>query len=192
MEPPLPRSVTRSMILLKRLLPAALCCALPLGIAQADGFFVEGDELLLQTSVWTMHYNHDSRHNNHQKLINIEWIAPVVQPADLLDDAAWHDEVRWLAGAATFKNSYDQQSTYLYGGGRYDFELGEHTRAYLKLTGGLIHGYRGKYKHKIPLNDLGVAPVILPAAGLNYRRANLEVIPFGAAGIMMNVGFYLR
>lgn len=157
----------------------------------AAGIFTDGDELLLQTSVWTKHYNSNSDHNNHQKLMNVEYyfndeMKFLVKPSK----ASWRDDVRWLVGGATFNNSYKQQSTYLYGGGRYDFTLNENTKVYAKLTAGLLHGYRGEYKDKIPLNSLGIAPAILPALGLQYRRVNLELVPFAAAGVMFNAGFY--
>ena len=159
-------------------------------LAQAQGVFTDGDALLLQTSLWTHHYNDEPDHNNEQRLVNAEWYFP--DTLLKLNKGDWRDEIRWLAGGATFKNSYDQQSTYLYGGGRYDYPLGENTDAYLKLTAGLLHGYRGEYKDKIPFNELGVAPVILPAVGMTYRRLNVEIVPFAAAGVMMNIGVYLR
>ena len=40
---------------------------------------------------------------------------------------------------------------------------------YFKLTGGLLHGYKEPYDDKIPLNDLGVAPAILPTLGFQYK-----------------------
>lgn len=161
-------------------------------LVQAKGVFTEGDELLLQTSVWTKHYSEEPDHNNHQHLVNAEWYFPDNAIEFDATKASWRNDIRWLAGGATFKNSFDQQSTYLYGGGRYDYTLSENTDAYLKLTAGLLHGYRGEYKDKIPFNDLGVAPVILPAVGVAHRRLNLEVVPFAAAGVMVNIGVYLR
>ncbi|MEX1199951.1 MAG: hypothetical protein WEB02_04110 [Methylophaga sp.] len=155
----------------------------------ANGFFTEGDAVVFQTSVWTHHYNDEPDHNNHQKLINLEYyFAPQHQPfPGTFSD--WREDLSWLAGAATFKNSFDQQSVYVYGGSRYDWSMTENTDAYVKLTAGLLWGYRGEYRDKIPFNRLGVAPVILPAVGLQYRRANVELLPFAAAGIMMNVGW---
>lgn len=175
---------------MKKLLLCSLLVVMPV---QAKGIFTEGDELLLQTSIWTKHYNPEPDHNNHQKLINLEYyfndeMKFFVNPEQL----SWRDDIRWLTGAATFKNSYDQQSLYLYGGGRYDYFLDEHSQAYIKLTAGLLYGYRGEYKDKIPLNNLGVAPVILPALGIQYRKVNLEIVPFAAAGVMVNTGFYFR
>lgn len=161
-------------------------------MTEAKGVFTDGDELLLQTSLWTKHYSDEPDHVNEQKLINAEWYFPenTLDPGNT--DSSWRDEIRWLAGGATFKNSFDQQSFYLYGGGRYDYALGENTDAYFKLTAGLLHGYRGEYQDKIPFNGLGVAPVILPAVGVAYRRMNVEIVPFAAAGVMINIGVYLR
>ncbi|MFU8766035.1 MAG: hypothetical protein ACNA7T_16030, partial [Haliea sp.] len=72
------------------------------------------------------------------------------------------------------------------------FPMTDNTRAYVKLTAGLLHGYRGDFQHKIPLNDLGVAPVILPAVGGEVHNVNLELVPFGASGVMANIGYYFR
>lgn len=157
--------------------------------AQAGGFLKDGDRLLVQTSVATWHYNPEPYHNNNQRLINLEYyFAPEVRPYKQ-NFGDWRDDVYWLAGGATFKNSYDQQSHYIYGGGRYDMPVSQFSNIYVKLTAGFLHGYRGEFKNKIPLNNAGVAPVILPAVGWQYRRANVELVPFAAAGMMMNVGW---
>lgn len=162
--------------------------------ANATGLIEPGDSLLFQTSVWTKHYSPEPDHNNTQQLINFEYYFSEPFKTNTTSSEQtlnWRDDIRWLAGFGTFKNSYDQQSTYIYGGGRYDYPLGENTQAYIKLTAGLLHGYRGEFKDKIPFNDLGVAPVILPGLGVQYRRVNVELVPFAAAGVMLNVGFYV-
>jgi hypothetical protein len=179
-----------------------LCCGLPAILAieavHASGVLVPGDRLLLQTSVWTRHYDPEPDHTNNQDLINIEWQAPPDARFDWQHDGAavrrmpWLAEVRWLAGGAAFRNSFGQRSAYVYGGGRYDLAQRGHTRVYAKVTAGLMHGYRGEYRDKIPFNRFGVAPAVLPALGVEYRRMNLEMIPFGAAGVMLNLGFYLN
>lgn len=161
-----------------------------MGVSQAQ------EQVLVQTSVWTGHYENRPYHNNSQELLNIEWIAPRGYQPFFLDTESWSQsrpwvsEIRWLAGGAVFNNSFSQRSAYLYGGGRYDFWQRDQTRAYAKVTLGLLHGYRGEFRDKIPLNHLGVAPAILPAIGLQHGRLNLEMIPFGAAGVMLNFGFY--
>lgn len=164
----------------------------------ASGVFVSGDRLLLQTSLWTRHYSPEPDHNNRQDLVGIEWQAPESMRFDWQEESAavermpWLRDVSWVAGAASFRNSFSQRSTYVYGGARYDFHSGHRTRLYAKLTAGLLNGYRGEYRDKIPFNRHGVAPAILPAVGLDYRRVNLEMVPFGTSGVMFNVGFYLN
>jgi hypothetical protein len=165
--------------------------------ASAEPIFVSGDRLFLQTSVLSRHYESRPDHNNHQELIGIEWLAPsdyrfqwqkqssVVQRMPLLR------EVTWLAGGASFLNSFSQRSTYLYGGGRYNLYVSRQGSIYVKVTAGLLNGYRGESRDKIPFNQYGTAPAVLPALGFQYKRLGVEAIPFGAAGVMVNVGVYL-
>lgn len=162
--------------------------------ADTQSLFQQGGELLLQTSLYTTHYSHDPDHHEKQNLINVEWTFAEKDNITIQRPSGgdWRDEIRWLVGGATFKNSFNQQSTYLYAGGRYDYFENDTTRAYAKLTAGLLHGYRGEYRDKIPFNRLGVAPAILPALGVEYKRVNFEVIPFGTAGAMFNVGYVFR
>lgn len=180
------------MKLLKRMFIALLMAP---ATASAQGVFKAGDELLLQTSLWTTHYSSNPEHNEHQKMINLEWYLPTYMEPEWLqaeDPDSWRNDVRWMVGAANFRNSFSQRSTYIYAGGRYHFPLTENTRSYVKVTAGLLHGYRGRYRDKIPLNNLGVAPVILPAVGLEVRDVNVELVPFGASGLMANIGYYFR
>ena len=156
--------------------------------------FQQGGELLVQTSLFTRHFSKDPDHHEKQRLINIEWTFAEKDNINIQrpPGSDWRDEIRWLAGGASFKNSFNQQSTYLYTGGRYDYFENDTTRAYAKLTVGLLHGYRGEYRDKIPFNRLGVAPAILPAFGVEHHRVNLEMIPFGTAGVMFNIGYVFR
>jgi hypothetical protein len=122
-----------------------------------------------QTSVYTRHFSPDPEHNNRQKLIGLEW----------------NQASGWLYGAATFRNSYDQQSVYGYMGQR--FESDDYP-VYFKLSGGLLYGYKGNYKDKIPLNNLGVAPVIIPGVGLHLGPVTVEAVLLGVSATMINVG----
>jgi hypothetical protein len=161
--------------------------------AGTGNLFMQGGELLVQTSLWTKHYSNDPDHNEHQRMLNIEWTFAETDPAVQRPAGAdWRDDIRWLVGGASFKNSFDQRSTYLYAGGRYDYYDTGDTRAYTKLTAGLLHGYRGEYRDKIPFNRFGVAPAVLPAFGIEHRRVNVEMIPFGTAGVMFNIGYVFR
>ena len=126
----------------------------------------------VQTSVYTKHFKPKSAHNNNQELIGLER----------------HTENSYLFGAATFLHSYDKRSYYGYVGKRYDFAG---TPFYSKVTAGLLHGYKGKYRDKIPLNRFEIAPAVIPSFGVKYRRFGAEVLLLGAAATMVNIGFEL-
>jgi hypothetical protein len=162
---------------ISRLLPLTFLLSLWANIGFAEDWLPEdwveeGDSFSLQTSVFTKHWNPKPEHNNTQKLINIEL----------------NKKNRWLFGFAAFQNSFGQDTQYLYAG--YHWTLpNTQDMGYFKLTGGPMHGYKGKYKDKIPLNDWGVAPAVLPSFGLKYKQLKTEVVVFGAAGIMVTMGF---
>ncbi len=150
----------------------ALLFALALApLESRAGVFNEGDAIFLQTSLWTMHFSPSDDHTNNQRLINVE-----------LDKASG-----WIFGFAYFANSFDQPSQYLYAG--YSWTLPK-TRelAYFKLSGGLLHGYKGEHKDAIPYNSAGIAPAILPSFGVKYKRFQSEVTLFGTAGMMLSIG----
>ena len=106
------------------------------------------DRFYLETSLYTHHFHSDPAHVNKQKLILGEW----------------NITEQWLLGASVFDNSFGQRSEYVYGGWRYrPFERAQ--PFYLKVSAGLVHGYKDAYRDKIPLNQSGVAPVIGPSLG---------------------------
>lgn len=149
--------------LLAALLMAQAGHALAEDNAQGKGFWYA------QTSVYTRHYSPDPEHNNHQDLIGIERN----QASD------------WVFGGATFRNSFRQRSNYAYVGKRYD---SSEYPLYLKVTGGLLQGYHGDYKDKIPLNRYGVAPVIIPSVGTHYGPLAAELVFLGANAAMVTSG----
>lgn len=131
------------------------------------------DRWLFQTSVFTKHFSPDPRHDNSQRLLNLEY---------------WRSD-SYLAGLALFDNSFGQRSTYGYVGKIW--RPWDSTPAtYVKLTGGLLYGYKGEFKNKIPFNQKEIAPVIIPSIGYHWGRLNGELVLFGAAGIMVNLGFF--
>jgi len=143
------------------------------GVAPAHkltkGWNTEAGHWQAQTSLYTRHFSPDPEHNNRQDLIGLER----------------HRGDGMLLGGATFRNSFSQRSTYLYLGRQ--FPLGV-SPFHLKLTGGLLHGYRGEHWDKIPLNRYGVAPAILPSAGVTHGRFVGEVIMVGTAATMITAG----
>jgi hypothetical protein len=129
---------------------------------------------LVQTSVYTTHFRVDPRHNDNQHLLNLEY-----QRAD-----------RSLIGAAAFDNSFGQASQYVYYGRLWrPFE--SEPLLHIKLTGGLIHGYKDQFRDKIPFNGSGFAPAVIPAIGLSGKTFSGEVVLFGTAGAMLAIGFHM-
>lgn len=148
------------------------------GVAAAEGdASPQADDArwLFQTSAYTRHYHFDPRHNNHQHLLNLE---------------------RWSAagsglGIAFFDNSFGQPSQYVYGGKLWR-PLDSAPLVHVKLTAGLISGYKGEYQDKIPYNRNGIAPAVVPSVGLSGRRFTGEVVLLWNAGAMVTVGVYLN
>lgn len=136
----------------------------------ANGSLQEPYHFMLQTSVATRHF-HPNSQNNHQDLLNLEW----------------NYDSNLLVGAATFRNSFEQPTQLVYWGAKFH-PIASVPDAYVKVVGGLLHGYSGKYQDKIPFNKYGTAPVILPAVGYCYKQVCSELIVFGTAGAMLTAG----
>ena len=125
---------------------------------------------VLQTSLYTGHFDPEPEHVNDQNLLAIET----------------HLKRDWLAGLAFFENSFGQSSQLVYAGKTWPLFDSPHW--YTKLTGGLLHGYEEPYEDKIPLNGLGVAPVIIPALGFRYGYFVTEANLGGLAVVMVTAG----
>jgi hypothetical protein len=131
------------------------------------------DRWYFQTSLYTKHFSVNPLHDNSQRLLNLEY---------------WRSD-NYLAGLALFDNSFGQRSQYAYVGKVWrPFE--QTPKVYLKLTGGFLHGYKGEFKNKIPFNSAGVAPALLPSIGYTWGRLNSELVLFGTAGVMINLGLF--
>ena len=128
-------------------------------------------EWRFNTSLYTKHWDPDPEHVDNSKLLNLEIV----------------EASQWIFGFAHFDNSFGQPSQFLYAGR--SWPMFKKDWAYFKLTGGLLHGYKEPYEDKIPLNGLGVAPAIVPAFGLKYKRVHTELQILGAAAITVTAGF---
>ncbi|MGX5913694.1 sn-glycerol-3-phosphate transporter [Aliidiomarina sp. Khilg15.8] len=158
---------------------------------RTQAFFDVGEEYsyLVQTSLATRHFNPRPEHNNSQQFKGIERFGENYFSRYLKPRLDWLQDATPILGAAYFRNSYDQPSVYAYTGFRRPLLYNHQTQIYAKVTVGLIHGYRGLYRDRIPLNQLGTAPVAIPSLGLQHKRTNMEMIFFGDSGVMLNVGY---
>lgn len=158
---------TKTPINLARFVVLTLAMLLAAGNASA----MEITEWRFQTSIYTHHWDSDPEHVSNSKLLDLEF----------------ETSKRWIYGFAYFQNSFGQPSQYLYAG--YSWPLFKTEWVYFKLTGGLLHGYKDPYDHKIPMNGLGVAPAIVPSFGFRYKRVLTELQILGNAAITWTVGF---
>jgi hypothetical protein len=122
------------------------------------------------TEIYTKHFDPDPEHVNNQKMLGLE--------SEMKNN--------WVFGLAVFDNSFGQNSQYLYTG--YKWDLFGSKLWYFKLTGGLLHGYKEPYEDKIPLNELGVAPAILPTLGFQYKFFVVEANLAGTAALTITAG----
>jgi len=157
--------------MIKRWFALITCLALPVATLAATD--TNDYRWQLRTSVYTTHFDHDPEHNNRSRLLGLDYY-PKSRPG-------------WLVGGSTFRNSWDQQSVYIYGGRRYEWIPGH---LYGKLTAGVLYGWRGEHQDAILLNQLGVAPAIIPAIELRAGRFTGEFVVFGINGLMVNMGMF--
>ena len=136
-------------------------------------WLLKGSEIekrYLFTSLYTRHYDPEPDHNNNQNMLGFEN----------------ETENQRLWGFAMFDNSFGQESQYLYLGKKW--RAFDSDRWYYKLTGGLLHGYKEPYEDKIPFNDLGVAPAIIPSLGYRNKSFFAEFVQLGLSAGMVTVG----
>lgn len=93
-----------------------------------------------------------------------------------------------LCGISFFSNSFGQASTYAYVGQRWN-PLASDDKLFLKVTAGLLYGYVGNYRNKVPLNHNGFSPAIIPSLGYTFNSTDsAQVMLLGNAGVMFAYG----
>jgi hypothetical protein len=149
------------------------------GGRSADTWLRDGDVLFIQYAPKTIHFSPSPEHAKWTHLVNLEIRSQY--------DRVWGaDET--LFGLALFKNSFDQSSQYLYWGQKWDL----HPNFYAKVTAGLLHGYRGKYRDKIPFNRAEIAPAIIPSIGLRMGNVSIEGILLGGSAFQFAIGYTFK
>lgn len=160
-----------------RRLPGPFWCMAVLGSAgpahAEEGF--DGTRLMLQVAPIVVHYNPNPDHNNSPRLLGMEY----------------ETRTHWVAGASYFHNSFNQPSSYWYGGKRWFLES-IHENFYFKLTAGVLLGYDEPYEDKVPFNKNGVAFAPLPAVGYQHKRFNAQLVLLGASGVMLTLGYDIK
>lgn len=152
-------------------LAVSACSGVSLAQSQEAGGNGLKPRWVFQTSVYTTHFNPDPRHVNQQRMLAFEH---------------WSTE-NWTYGLSFQRNSFGQPTQYLFMGKLWR-PFTSAPNVHLKLTGGLLHGYKGEFRDKIPFNKHGIAPGLVPSIGWSNRRFVAEVHLLGAAALMISGG----
>jgi hypothetical protein len=129
----------------------------------------------LTASPYSVHYNPDERH----------------EPVWAIGVELQRDD-RWLFGASYFSNSFGQPSGYVYAGQRFDGLLGR-PQLFWQWSAGLLYGYRGEFKDKVPLNYNGFSPGALLSLGWQFnRQVSSQINTLGNSGLMWQLSWDLH
>jgi hypothetical protein len=96
---------------------------------------------------------------------------------------------RSIIGFAAFDNSFGQFSQYAYVGQEWDLARVGGGQVFINVTAGLLHGYKEPYQDKIPFNQLGIAPAIVPTLGWRYGSVSAAISLLGTNGLLAMVGW---
>jgi len=92
-----------------------------------------------------------------------------------------------ILGASLFSNSFGQPSTYIFGGQRY-YQWSPWDRLYAEWSAGLLYGYVGQYKDKVPLNYKGFSPGLTVGLGWQITpKLAGQVHLLGTAGLLFSI-----
>lgn len=90
-----------------------------------------------------------------------------------------------FCGFSLFRNSFGQPSAYAFTGWYWPRPVASMPEVYASVSAGIMYGYVGRFKNKVPLNVGGFSPVVIPAVGYRLTpRAALEVQVLGTAALM--------
>ncbi len=128
------------------------------------------DDIYLWGGTYT-HFSNSESYRGASWLLGVE----VVKPND------------HVYGVAVFNNSFGQFSQYFFYGKVFRYK---NTNFHGKITGGLIHGYKGEHRDNLYFNELlGVAPVIVPGIGYQKNRWGIDLYLLATQGLLLGVGY---
>jgi hypothetical protein len=164
-----------------RLVPAAVAAAvLAIASPARAQWLVDGDQFRLSYGPSAYHFSGSDGHVRYNHLVSGELLTRRW--------TVW-GAARGFAGLALFDNSFGQFSQYVYVGQEWDLGRWAGGTWYANVTGGLLHGYKGEHKDKIPFNSAGIAPVIIPNVGWRYGRFSLGTSVLGTNGFLFTASW---
>ena len=138
------------------------------GIDQPVDASLEGRPYEIFVSPYTHHWTASEEHKP----------VRAVSVSRLLPDTRF-------CGFSLFTNSFGQPSAYAFAGKYWPSPIASMPNVYVSLSGGIMYGYVGRFKNKVPLNVGGFSPVIVPAVGYRFNaRTAIEMQILGTAAVM--------
>lgn len=129
------------------------------------------NKLTWQVSPFTYHFSYDEKHRPVH-MIGLEREKPDGQ----------------LDGVTLFTNSFGQPSVYAYPWGGVYHSLYGIAPLSFKWTAGLLYGYVGSYKNKVPMNHNGFSPGVIIALEYKFQSGwSAQVDMLGTAAMMFQV-----
>ncbi len=141
------------------------------GIEQPIDASLDGRPFEVFVSPYTQHWTYSKRHQSVYA-VSVNRLLPNNR----------------FCGFSLFNNSFGQPSAYAFTGKYWPTPIDSMPNVHFSLSGGIMYGYVGRYKNKVPLNVGGFSPVVIPAVG--YRldaRTAIEVQILGTAAVMFGV-----
>ena len=113
--------------------------------------FDKGDQFTLSVSPYSQHFSTDKTYT-HVYLLAVE---------------REHSD-NWLDGLAFFSNSFGQPVVYMFPFGKAYHDIWGIQKLTFKWTAGLLYGYLGEYKRRVPLNYNGFSPAVNVALAYQF------------------------
>ncbi len=95
-------------------------------------------------------------------------------------------------GGTYFSNSFGQPSAYVYGGQRLE-NWSARPELFAQWTAGILYGYKGEFKDKVPFNHGGFSPGAVLSVGWQFTPVySAQVNMLGNSAVMFQVSMELR
>ncbi len=163
-----------SLIRLFLTLTVALLACNALAQESAAPEIEKGYTLTLAVSPYTFHFN-TAKEYSHVYLFAVEREHP--------DNS--------LDGIALFNNSFNQPTVYFFPFGQAYHSIFDVERLSFKWTAGLLYGYVGEYKNRVPLNYKGLSPAANVALAWRFTPAWSGQVTLGGSFLMFQLNMRL-
>jgi hypothetical protein len=107
----------------------------------------------------------------------------------LVGSIEYHKGNHWFGGFSAFNNSFGQFTQYLYLGKQFH-PWNSHPHLRLKVSAGIVHGYRDEHYDTLPIRwggSWGLGAV--PSIGYQKGRVGYDAAILGVGGLLFLVGY---